>query len=82
MAGMGAAQLTVRGRLARGVLDALRARFDVEATSTGDRTTLTVDGLDQAAIRAVMTMLWDSGHDVMAMSTGGPPSGPTRRAEG
>ncbi len=30
---------------------------------------LTVGSADQAAVRAVMTMLWDSGHVVLAMAT-------------
>ena len=33
----------------------------------GQGTTLVVDGLDPAAERALMTLLWDSGHDVVSM---------------
>jgi hypothetical protein len=52
----------------------MRARFDVEAASASGHTVLTVGRADQAALRALMIMLWDSGHDVLAMSTGpGPP---------
>lgn len=62
-------ELTVRGPVAGSVLAAVRARFDMEAASTSDRTVLTVGGADQAAVRALMIMLWDSGHEVLTMST-------------
>ena len=61
--------LTVNGRVARSAIEALRARFDVDETRTDDGTVLTVDSADQAVVRAVMIALWDSGHDVLAMST-------------
>jgi hypothetical protein len=51
------------------VVAAMRARFDVVSTPAADRTVLTVEVADQAAVRALMTMLWDSGHEVLAMST-------------
>jgi hypothetical protein len=63
--------LTVNGPLARSVVELLRERFDAVAVrDDGDRTVLTVDGVDQAAVRAAATMLWDSGHEVLAMSVG------------
>ena len=61
--------LTVSGSPARSVIDRLRRRFDVVATREGDRTVLIADAVDQAAVRAVMTMLWDTGHEVLAMVT-------------
>ena len=33
----------------------------------GPGTTLVVDGLDPAAERALMSLLWDGGHDVVSM---------------
>lgn len=70
-------EVTVAGVVARSVLDVLRTRFDVvtarpvdrRAGLAVDRTVLTVTGVDQPAVRALMVMLWDSGHDVLAMST-------------
>jgi hypothetical protein len=62
-------KLTITGPLARSVVDAIKTRFDGESTRTSGGTVLTVRGVDQAAIRALMIMLWDSGHELLAMST-------------
>lgn len=62
-------ELTVCGHVARSVIAAMRTRFDVASTQTADHTVLTVGDADQAAVRALMLMLWDSGHEVLAMST-------------
>ena len=63
-------EVTVRGPLARAVLETAVARFDsVRAvTLTGD-SVLTVDGLDQAALRALLTLLWDTGHEVVRVTS-------------
>jgi hypothetical protein len=39
------------------------------STQSAHQTVLTVGDADQAAVRALMLMLWDSGHEVLAMST-------------
>lgn len=62
-------ELTVRGPVAGSVVAAMRARFDVESVAASGHTVLTVGRADQAALRALMIMLWDSGHEVLAMST-------------
>ena len=75
----GNCELTVAGGVARSVLDTIESRFDVRSVRPADRpvgrTVLTVTGVDQAAVRALMIMLWDSGYDVLAMTTvaGGAP---------
>jgi hypothetical protein len=61
-------ELIVTGPLARSAIEAIRTRFDVDATRTMQTTVLTIDDVDQAAVRALMLMLWDSGHEVLAMS--------------
>lgn len=70
---LGHCELTIAGGVARPVLDTLEARFDVRAVRLTDRptdrTVLTVAGVDQPAVRALMILLWDLGHDVLAMST-------------
>lgn len=70
----GNCELTVAGGVARSVLDTIESRFDVRSECAtdhpGGRTVLTVAGVDQSAVRALMIMLWDSGHHVLAMSTG------------
>jgi hypothetical protein len=35
-----------------------------------DGTTLVVDGVDQAAVRALLTLLWDAGHEVLSLTAG------------
>ena len=59
--------LTVSGPIALAVTEMIRARFDGTSMRSADRTVLVVDAVDQAAVRAMMNMLWDSGHDVEAM---------------
>ncbi len=61
-------ELTVTGPLARSAIEAIRTRFDIDATRTAETTVLTIDDVDQAAVRALMIMLWDCGHEVLAMS--------------
>jgi len=62
-------ELTVAGPLAHSFVQAVRARFTVDCRRSAEATVLTVGSADQAAVRAVMTMLWDSGHVVLAMAT-------------
>lgn len=62
-------ELTVTGHLADAVVEAIRSRFTVVSIRAADGTVLTVDNVDQAAVRAVMTMLWDTGHEVLTMTT-------------
>ena len=58
-------ELVIDGPIARSVVETIAARF---GPSTVDRGVLTVDGVDHAAIRALMVLLWDTGHEVLAMS--------------
>ena len=60
--------LAVSGPVAHSVAHAISERFDAHLTRAGDSTVLIVGAVDQAAVRAVMIMLWDSGHEVVAMS--------------
>jgi hypothetical protein len=60
-------ELLVDGPIAQAVIDAIAARF---GPSTVDRGVLTVEGVDHAAVRALMVLLWDTGHEVLAMSVG------------
>jgi hypothetical protein len=61
-------ELTVTGPLARAVLETMQSRFDAVATRHPGRTVVVARAVDQAAVRALMVMLWDSGHEVQAMS--------------
>ena len=61
-------ELTLRRPLSQSLLAAMRSRFD--GVSTPDATVLVVQDVDQAAIRALLVMLWDEGHDVLSMTAG------------
>lgn len=60
-------ELTLGRPLARTVDDLVRARFDHVSVPGDDPTVLIVDGVDQASVRALLTLLWDTGHEVLAM---------------
>ncbi|MER6425371.1 hypothetical protein [Streptomyces sp. NPDC001137] len=59
-------ELTTRGPISRTVLDVVRTRFDHVSTPGADGTVLVVDNIDQASVRALLTLLWDTGHHVLA----------------
>ena len=60
-------ELVINGPIAQAVVETIAARF---GPSTVDRGVLTVEGVDHAAVRALMVLLWDTGHEVLAMSVG------------
>jgi hypothetical protein len=68
-------RLEIRGRLPRVAQEELRRRFgDVEVRSQGARTVVSGLTVDQAALRAVLSLLWDLDsevHLVRAMSLSG-----------
>jgi hypothetical protein len=58
-------RLEIRGPLPRVAQDQLRERFgDVRVQSDGDRTLISGHCADQAALRAVLSLLWDIGVEV------------------
>lgn len=59
-------ELTLRGPISRTMLDVVRTRFDHVSTPGADGTVLVVDNVDQASVRALLTLLWDTGHHVLA----------------
>ena len=68
-------RLEIRGRLPRVAQEELRRRFgQVEVRSQGARTVVSAITVDQSALRAVLSLLWDVGsevHLVRAMSLAG-----------
>ena len=57
--------LEIRGRLPRVAQEELRRRFgEVEVRSQGARTVVSGLTVDQAALRAVLSLLWDVGSEV------------------
>ena len=60
-------EFDVLGQLAEPLLEAMRSRFgEVTTHRAGRGTTVSVDGLDAASERALLTLLWDTGHDVVS----------------
>jgi hypothetical protein len=58
-------RVEIRGPLPRLARDELRRRFgEVEVQSDGDLTVLSGLSADQAALRAVLSLLWDLGSEV------------------
>lgn len=65
------------GPLAESLVDLVRTRFgDIATEPAAAGTTLVVVGLDPASERALLTLLWDTGHDVVSMRSHRPPGGP------
>jgi hypothetical protein len=61
-------RLEIRGPLPRVAEDQLRERFGyVRVQSDGDRTLVSGHSADQAALRAVLSLLWDVGVDVLVL---------------
>jgi hypothetical protein len=61
--------LRLRAPIARSLLDAIGTRFDRVSTAGADGTTLiveNVESLDQASVRALLSLLWDANHDVLS----------------
>ncbi|KND23873.1 MULTISPECIES: hypothetical protein [Streptomyces] len=58
--------LTLRGPIARTLLDVISTRFDHVSAPGADGTVLIVENIDQASLRALLTLLWDTNHDVLA----------------
>jgi len=65
-------QLTVAGRLPTAVSDTIWARFGdcVQIRPVAGRTLLNVADMDQPALRALLILLWDFGHDILCLSSG------------
>jgi|tagenome__1003787_1003787.scaffolds.fasta_scaffold20844085_3 hypothetical protein len=63
-------QVVLAGSLSATARRALHAQYDVAVTpSTGDSVTLLdLEDVDQAAMRGLLTLLWDFGVDVLAVS--------------
>ena len=71
-------RLLVTGGLPRTVTDLITDRFGAAALIRDEesRTVVDIDG-DQASLRALLTLLWDVGHDVASVCRSGPGPGAT-----
>jgi NAD(P)H-dependent flavin oxidoreductase YrpB (nitropropane dioxygenase family) len=65
-------RLSVTGPVSRPLLETIAHRFGDVAVGRGGRDTLLdADLPDQPSLRALLTLLWDAGHDVVALSPAG-----------
>ena len=64
-------ELTVTSVIADPVLELIKERFDnVDARAVpGPATVVTIAGIDQAGGRALLNLLWDTGHEIGSMSS-------------
>jgi hypothetical protein len=60
-------ELRLRTPIAHTLLDVIRARFDRVSVPDPDGTVLIVENLDQASVRALLTLLWDTGHELLSL---------------
>jgi hypothetical protein len=58
-------ELRLRAPVAHTLLDLIRTRFDHVTTPGADGTVLIVEDIDQASVRALLILLWDTGHEVL-----------------
>jgi hypothetical protein len=56
-------ELRLRASIPRTLLDVIRARF---GEVSADDTVLIAENLDQASVRALLTLLWDTGCEVLS----------------
>ena len=61
-------ELRLGGSLAHTVLDVIQARFERVGAPAADGTVLIIENVDQAAVRALLTLLWDTGHEVLSLT--------------
>ena len=61
-------ELRVKGRLAESIAALIDTRFDhvVTTPEDGPNTSIVVEGLDPSAERALLNLLWDTGHEVIS----------------
>ena len=57
-------ELRLRAPIAHTLLEVIRTRFDHVTTPGADGTVLVIERTDQASLRALLTLLWDTGHEV------------------
>ena len=60
--------LRVHPPVTSALLEVVRERFDGAASAHPDGTVVVTGDLDQAALRALLTLLWDTGHAVLTVN--------------
>lgn len=68
-------RVTVTGPLSRSAVNVIHTRFagvtirPGTVHQLGGHTVMEVDLVDQSALRALLTLLWDVGHDVLSVDS-------------
>jgi len=66
--------IVVRGQLADSVVRVIASRFSALTISPVEVSTRLTGDMDQSTERALLALLWDTGHDVISMQST-PPNG-------
>ena len=61
-------ELILRRAPSPALLELIRSRFDQVSPRASDDAALIIENLDQASVRALLTLLWDAGHEVVALT--------------
>lgn len=61
-------ELTLRGPISSALLGLIRTRFDQVSIPAADGSVLIIEDLDQASVRALLTLLWDAGQEVVSLT--------------
>jgi hypothetical protein len=61
-------ELALRGPVSHTLLEVIRTRFDQVSTPDADSSVLIIEDFDQASVRALLTLLWDAGHEMVSLT--------------
>jgi hypothetical protein len=61
-------ELVLREAPSPALLELIRTRFDGVSAREGDASVLILQDQDQASVRALLTLLWDAGHEVYSLN--------------
>ena len=64
-------EITLEGPCPQSLRDLLGTRYDVHPADPVSSGTLIINDLDQASLRAILSLLWDAGLDVISASRAG-----------
>ena len=66
---MSRCELILKGSLAESIVELITSRHGspIIESAAGRRTIVIIDTTDTAAERALLNLLWDTGHDIVAM---------------
>ena len=63
-------EITLDGHCPPSLRNLLGTRYVLDPVVSHSPSTLVIDNLDQASLRAILLLLWDAGLDVVSLSSG------------